>query len=183
MSRRMRDPAFRRFFVGRGIDIGSGRDPLSLYAEFFPIVSVRLWDLDDGDAEHMNGVDDETFDFVHSSHCLEHLRDPVNGLQSWWRILKRGGHLIVLVPDEDMYEQGVWPSTFNPDHKWSFTIFKRKSWSPVSINLLDMLRELRGADIIKIERLIATFHHLNRRFDQTMSYVTESAIEFILRKE
>jgi hypothetical protein len=27
------------------------------------------------------------------------------------------------VPDEDLYEQGVFPSTFNADHKWTFTVY------------------------------------------------------------
>ena len=39
------------------------------------------------------------------------------------------------VPDEDLYEQGQFPSTYNVDHKWTFTILKTTSWSPCSLNL------------------------------------------------
>jgi len=39
------------------------------------------------------------------------------------------------VPDEDLYEQGVFPSTF----KWTFTIGKAQSWCPKSINLIELL--------------------------------------------
>jgi hypothetical protein len=56
----------------------------------------------------------------------------------------------VIVPDEDLYEQGVWPSRFNPDHKWTFTIAKHTSWSPVSVNLLDLARALPGGDVLDI---------------------------------
>jgi hypothetical protein len=42
-------------------------------------------------------------------------------------VLKPGGHLVCLVPDEDLYEQGMFPSTFNDDHKRTLTIAKKKS--------------------------------------------------------
>ena len=78
IPRRLAHPNFaRRYFVGDGIDIGGASDPLALYAGLFPLIrSVRTWDLDDGDAVHMAGVADGSYDFVHSSHCLEHLTDP-----------------------------------------------------------------------------------------------------------
>ena len=56
-------------------------------------------------AELMASVADNTYDFVHSSHCLEHMRDPARAMHNWLRILKPGGHLVCLVPDEDLYEQ------------------------------------------------------------------------------
>src|SRR3546814_10136909 len=106
---------------------------------------VRVWGVADGDGQLMEGVADESYDFVHSSHCLEHLRDPEEGLCNWFRILKPGGHLIVTVPDEDLYEQGIFPSTYNSDHKWTFTIWKAASWSPRSRNLIDLVRALGAA--------------------------------------
>ena len=136
-----------RYFVGDGdgIDIGSGPDPLSQYYEFFPqMKSCRSWDLKDGDAQKMKTVADGSFDFVHSSHCLEHMRKVDVALANWVRILKRGGHLVCMVPDEDLCERGVFPSTFNPDHKHTLTIHKKKSWSPVSVNLLDLILEPSG---------------------------------------
>ncbi|MBV5346213.1 MAG: methyltransferase domain-containing protein, partial [Rhodoferax sp.] len=75
-------------------------------------------------------------DFVHSSHCLEHMRDVREALKNWIRIVKPGGFLILTVPDEDLYEQGQWPSRFNTDHKWSFTIHKERSTMPSSINVI-----------------------------------------------
>jgi len=123
-----------RYFVGDGVDIGGAPDPLTLYAQFFPRMGkVRIWDLADGDAQLMASVADDSFDFVHSSHCLEHLVDPAVGLHNWFRILKPGGHLVVIVPDEDLYEQGVFPSTYNSDHKWTFTVSKSRSWSEVAV--------------------------------------------------
>jgi hypothetical protein len=56
----------------------------------------------------------------------------------------------VIVPDEDLYEQGIWPSRFNSDHKWTFTIAKHASWSPVSINLLDLAKSLPDGELVDI---------------------------------
>ena len=112
--------------------------------------------------------------FVHSSHCLEHLVEPREGLKNWFRILRPGGHLVITVPDEDMYEQGEFPSTFNNDHKWTFSIHKRRSWSERSRNILDMMVELgEAADVQKIEVLNATFRYGLPRFDQTLTPVGE----------
>lgn len=183
--RRMSDPNFmRRYFTGSGIDIGGRLDPLSHYAEFFPLMTaIRAWDLADGDAQFMNGVADGSFDFVYSSHCLEHLNDPREGLANWFRILKPGGYLVVTVPDEDLYEQGQFPSSFNTDHKWTFTVFKKSSWSNRSLNLLSLFIDLGEAcDVQKIERLDLNFRYDLPRFDQTMTNFSECGIEFIIRK-
>jgi SAM-dependent methyltransferase len=174
----------RRFFVGEGLDIGGAPDPLALYRELFPgIAAVRTWDRDDGDAQFMEDVPDEAFDFVHSSHCLEHLHDPMEGLHNWLRIVRPNGHLIVTVPDEDLYEQGVFPSSFNQDHKWTFTVNKARSWSSCSLNLLDLLRDLGAdADVVRLERLTSTYRFELPRYDQTLTPISESGIEFVIRK-
>ncbi|HWR01602.1 MAG TPA: methyltransferase domain-containing protein [Chlorobaculum sp.] len=179
-----------RYLVGNGIDIGAGGDPLAQYAELFPLMtSCRSWDIPDGDAELMDGIPEKSFDFVHSSHCLEHMRNVSNALENWVRILKPGGHLVCLVPDEDLYEQGVFPSTFNADHKHTFTIFKKKSWSNNSVNVFDILAGVRQPiEIKKVELLDATYRYgMNekygyRRIDQTCTPIGESAIEIILKK-
>ncbi|EEF23765.1 conserved hypothetical protein [Ricinus communis] len=185
MARRMHDARFAtRYFVGSGIDVGAGNDSISQYGEFFPAMrGVRSWDLPDGDAQVLESIPDETFDFVHSSHCLEHMRDPAEALTNWFRVLKPCGHLICTVPDEDLYEQGLFPSTFNQDHKWTFTLWKARSWSPSSLNLFDLLKTLgEGAQVLKVELLDATFRFNLPRCDQTMTSVGESSVEFVIRK-
>ena len=185
IQRRLHDANFIiRYFVGEGIDIGAGPDPLTQYFELFPLMTgVRAWDISDGDAEYMNGCNDAQFDFVHSSHCLEHIRNPEIALKNWLRILRPGGHLIVMVPDEDMYEQGVFPSTFNSDHKWTFSVFKTSSWSRRTRNLLDLITALgEGVDLIKIEQLTGSYRFSLPRQDQTQTPIGEAAIEFIIRK-
>lgn len=186
-KRRFDSGAFQtRYFVGHGIDIGGKGDSLGQYVSIFPrIQSVRTWDIEDGDAQQMAGVPDAHFDFVHSSHCLEHMVDPRAALANWIRIVRPGGHLVITVPDEDMFEQGQWPSRYNSDHKWTFTIMKVDSWSPKSVNLLDLLWEVSGqVEIEKIELIRDFFREdlAQRKFDQTKTVVTECAIEFVLCK-
>jgi SAM-dependent methyltransferase len=185
IARRLADSNFtRRYFVGDGVDIGGKPDPLALYQELFcQMKSVRTWDRDDGDAQVMNGVPDNHFDFVHSSHCLEHLVDPLAGLRSWLRVVREGGHIVISVPDEDLYEQGTFPSTFNLGHKWTFTIFKTSSWSAKSINVIDLIRDLgQAADLIRLEQLNSTYRFELPRYDQSLSPVAECGIEFVIRK-
>ncbi|HEV3106461.1 MAG TPA: class I SAM-dependent methyltransferase [Trinickia sp.] len=185
IARRLHDVRFAsRYFVGSGIDIGAGNDSIAQYAEFFPgMRSLRNWDMPDGDAQLLKGIADESFHFVHSSHCLEHMRDPEEALRNWFRVLKPNGHLVCTVPDEDMYEQGRFPSTFNDDHKWTFSIWKAQSWSARAINLFDLLQTLgASAQTLKVELLDATYRYQLPRLDQTLTQIGESAIEFIVRK-
>lgn len=185
IQRRLADSNFlRRYFVGDGLDIGGKPDPLSLYKELFPqIKGVRTWDWEDGDAQFLEGIADNSLGFVHSSHCLEHLVDPAEGLRNWFRVVRENSYLIITVPDEDLYEQGVFPSTFNHDHKWTFTMFKTKSWSDCSLNLIDMVRELgEAAEVVRIEQLSANYRFDLPRFDQTLTPVAECGIELVIRK-
>ncbi|MBT4836246.1 MAG: methyltransferase domain-containing protein [Methylococcales bacterium] len=186
-KRRYSDGQFHsRYFVGKGIDIGGKPDPMSQYCSMFPAIkSVRTWDIEDGDAQYMEYVTDNFFDFMMSSHCLEHMVDVHETLKNWIRIIKPGGFLIITVPDEDMYEMGQWPSQFNSDHKWTFTVHKEQSWSPKSINLLDLAIEFSSSIEIERIQLLNDFYRENLRkqnIDQTITPVAECAIEFIARK-
>lgn len=185
MQRRAHDSRFAtRYFVGYGLDVGGGRDSLALYTELFPLISkVVVYDRPQGDAQKLDNVDDQSFDFLFSSHCLEHVRDPAEALGNWIRVVKRGGHLVINVPDEDLYEQRVWPSTFNTDHKLTFTLSKKTSWSPVSVNLFSLLAQF--SDRVKPLSIITTDHAFRYqlpRCDQTTTPLSECAIEFVLKK-
>jgi tetratricopeptide (TPR) repeat protein/SAM-dependent methyltransferase len=187
MQRRVHDARFAtRYFCGDGIDVGGGNDSLALFKEFFPLVrNLFVYDQAHGDGQVLANVADASFDFLYSSHCLEHLRDPYEALRNWLRVIKPGGHLVIQVPDEDLYEQGVWPSRFNSDHKLSFTICKNRSWSPVSINVLDLLHSVCGtAAPLSIELIDRGYRYglKNNEFDQTRTPLAEAGIEFVLRK-
>lgn len=132
----------RAVLRGEGIDIGCGSDPV--------LPGVMPFDIADGDANEIQRHVHRQFDFVYASHCLEHMRDPRAAIAQWWHLVRPGGALFVIVPDEDLYEQGFWPSRFNRDHKWTFTIAKHASWSPVSVNLLDLAKSLPGGELVDL---------------------------------
>jgi SAM-dependent methyltransferase len=187
MLRRAHDARFAtRYFRGDGIDVGGGFDSLALCKAFFPLIGhLFVYEREHGDAQTLGNVADECFDFLYSSHCLEHLRDPADALANWLRVIRPGGHLVIAVPDEDLYEQGNWPSVFNPDHKLTFTINKDRSWSPVSVNLLPLIQGISPrATPISISLMDHCYRYEihGRGFDQTRTPMAEAAIEIVLRK-
>lgn len=85
-------PYFHQFCKGRGLDVGCGDWPLP------GAIPVEI--KDGGDA--MN-LPDGSWDYIASSHCLEHLNDPVSALEHWKSRLKWGGGVLFLsLPHPEM---------------------------------------------------------------------------------
>lgn len=65
---------------------------------------------------------DMSQDAVFASHCLEHIEDYRNAIRDWFRVLKTGGFLVVMVPHQFLYEKHLAkPSRYNADHKRFYT--------------------------------------------------------------
>jgi SAM-dependent methyltransferase len=65
--------------------------------DFFPNrPSGRQWIRE---ATALHGMADASYDFVLSSHCLEHLANPLAALREWRRVTRFGGHLVLVLPD------------------------------------------------------------------------------------
>jgi SAM-dependent methyltransferase len=41
------------------------------------------------------------YDFCFASHVLEHIANPLKALQGWIRIVKPGGHIILVLPEKN----------------------------------------------------------------------------------
>jgi hypothetical protein len=52
------------------------------------------------DAVNITNVGDAAYDFIFSSHCLEHIANPIKALKEWLRIIKTGGHVILILPEK-----------------------------------------------------------------------------------
>jgi SAM-dependent methyltransferase len=185
IGRRIRDTRYvTRFLVGDGVDIGGKPDPLTLHRHLLPLMEeVRVWDLEDGDAQFMSGVDDCSYDFIYSSHTLEHMNDPIVAFENWFRILRPGGHMVISVPDEDLYEQGDFEKSFNRHHKHSFTILKSESWSEKSINVTELVASLGSSAQLILVNLEDTHYRYDiPKFDQTRAPLVESAIDLVIRR-
>lgn len=130
--RREREHFFELYCQGHGLDIGHGGDKI--------VDDVRGWDLEDGDAQFLVSLADESFDFVYSSHTLEHMADPSIALQNWWRVIRPGGFLIVSVPHRDLYEKKKdLPSRWNADHKFFF--LPEEDEAPVTIGVRGLIEK------------------------------------------
>jgi len=101
-----------KYCEGRGLDIGAKHDkikPDSIGIDRNKEVGVDVV-CDALDLLFKSDV----FDYVYSSHCLEHIVDTKAALKEWRRVLKQGGKLILYLPHKDLYK-GV-----NLDHKHDF---------------------------------------------------------------
>jgi SAM-dependent methyltransferase len=141
-----------RYLRGKVLDIGCGTDLV--------VPAAQPFDLAHGDANRIaDYLPIETFDCVHSSHCLEHMQDVPKAIRQWWSLVKPGGVMIITVPEENLYEQGIWPSVFNPDHKATFRFDTQTSWSPVSYDLRTLVRELPGAEVLEAQVQDVGYEH------------------------
>lgn len=98
------------FCTGYGLDLGFGGDPIVPHAIGMDMpqpysdvgkLPVQLG----GDATRLVWFADGTLDFVFSSHLLEDFADVGAVLREWLRVLKPGGRLIILCPDEQVYRR------------------------------------------------------------------------------
>jgi SAM-dependent methyltransferase len=147
---------YKTYLSGKVIDIGCGNDVVTPEAEPF--------DVQHGDAGNiLKFRSSYSYDSVHSSHCLEHMEDPVRSLMDWWELLKIGGHLVLIVPDESLYEQATWPSIFNQDHKASFRL-GGKALHEKSFDIEELVTMLPGVMIISIERQDQRYNHRFKKY-------------------
>ncbi len=52
------------------------------------------------EASDLHNIASATYDFLISSHCIEHLANPLRGLAEWIRVLKPGGMMVLIFPDK-----------------------------------------------------------------------------------
>ena len=120
-ARRVESGFMARYFSGEAIlDIGyRGGDP---HAQ--PITETAIGvelDYPGYDGVHLP-FPDESQDTVLAAHVLEHILDYLKVLRDWHRVLKVGGHLVLMVPHRDLYERlPDLPSRWNGDHKRHYT--------------------------------------------------------------
>ena len=53
------------------------------------------------EASELSQIKSSTYDFILSSNCLEHLANPLKAIKEWHRIIKPGGHLLLILPKKD----------------------------------------------------------------------------------
>lgn len=87
-------PIATKVCIGLGLDIGCGREDWKLPGSFGidPKLDMKY------DAYHLPQQGPNGWDYIFSSHCLEHLPDYVKALRYWTDSLKVGGTLFLYLP-------------------------------------------------------------------------------------
>ncbi len=53
------------------------------------------------EATELTRIDNDKYDFLLSSHSLEHIANPLKALKEWNRVLKKNGLLVLVLPDKN----------------------------------------------------------------------------------
>lgn len=112
-------PVANKVLSGHGIDLGCNRPEWA-----FPGASLLIDPEIDLAYDAMN-IPKGEYDYIFSSHLLEHLNDWVYVLQYWRGNIKVGGKVFLYLPNAD--DQSYWRPWFNRKHVNYFTpeIFKQ----------------------------------------------------------
>lgn len=80
----------------------------------------------------------QSWDAVFSSHLLEHIEDYKSALREWWRVIKRGGYLVLYLPHKSFYPN-IGEEWANADHKHDF----------VPDDIVKAMQEIGGWDLVE----------------------------------
>ena len=126
-------PMALEFCKGEGLDVGAGK---------WPLPNAKPIDLAIGLNAMAFPPPHRQWDFIFSSHCLEHLPDPVKALEYWKTHIKPGGVLFLYLPHPDMR---YWRPQFCRKHLHLF-------WP---VDMAELLRDLGFVNVIHSERDLA----------------------------
>lgn len=116
---KLKNGFFDKYMSGSGLDIGCKgyNDGVSILPT---ATAVNLED-EGYDGLHLP-YPDVSQDYVHSSHVLEHIEKYKETISEWFRVLKVGGYLVVVVPHQYLYERKKeLPSNWNGQHLRFYT--------------------------------------------------------------
>jgi len=130
-AQRFIEPLAKELCQGIGLDVGAGD---------WPLKGARPIDLKSG-GDAM-ALPEGQWDYIFSSHCLEHLADPVAAIEHWRTRICQGGVLFLYLPHPDMT---YWRPQNCRKHRHLF-------WPS---DVAQMLWDLGFVDVIRSERDLA----------------------------
>ncbi|MBV1916148.1 MAG: class I SAM-dependent methyltransferase [Pseudomonadales bacterium] len=89
-----------------------------------------------GEASNLEMIEDSSYDFILSSHCIEHIANPIKALEEWIRVLKQDGLLVLVVPHKE--------GTF--DHQRPVTSFEHL--------IQDFENQIDESDLTHVEEIL-----------------------------
>jgi SAM-dependent methyltransferase len=184
MLRRSKSKEYNQYFRGHGIDLLFNQDESISECKTLYGYTVQSYLPEPGNSlETLQNVIDNSFDFLHASHILEHATDLERTIKNWIRVVKPGGYLVITVPDEEMYEKNIWPSKFNIGHKWSFN-FGRTTERTSSIDVTRWFDDLKipGALISNLKRITDGYYETDEDLTAKPNVIAECGIEIVIYK-
>lgn len=111
-------PFAKHLCLGSGVDIGCHKEEWA-----FP--GSKMVDLVFNNGEDAFNFKGDGYDYVFSSHCLEHLENWTVALDYWKSKIKTGGVMFLYLPD---FSQEYWRPWNNRKHLHSFTPELLNAW-------------------------------------------------------
>lgn len=129
---------------GRGLDVGCGADKIWPHAIGVDNrIDTALFDVKMNPDVTLNATDmsffaTRSFDWVFSSHMLEHCENYPEVLREMFRVIKNDGYLLLYLPHKLFYpnkgEEGA-----NPDHRHDF----------LPQDIIDTMRQIGSWDLVE----------------------------------
>ena len=118
--KRFKTGFYERYMSGAGLDIGYTGGVEGVLPILPGAIGVGLgYPGYDGKTLPFN---DNSQDYIFTSHVLEHMPDYRHTIGDWHRVVKSGGHIVIIVPHQYLYEKrSCPPSAWNRDHKRFYT--------------------------------------------------------------
>ena len=117
-----------KYITGKILDVGCGGDkitPEAMGADGRELPGVDI-------VGNLEDLSDElladAFDTIFSSHFLEHCPDQYGTIEDWRYMLKRGGHLVLYLPDGRHYNNQENPEHMIDMNYDQFIFWFKRSW-------------------------------------------------------
>ncbi len=102
----------------RYFDAMNERDAAALFREIPPERFVKVDFVGDLDSDGLGQFQDGSFDFVVINHVLEHVANPVKAVREVFRICRKGGIVIIAIPDKEFtFDRGRELTSW--EHLWA----------------------------------------------------------------
>lgn len=113
----------REFCVGKGLDPGAGGRTFSPEMVRMDVMANHCPQVR-GSAMHLP-FRDQSFDFVFTVHLIEHMPDPRAAIAEWMRVVRVGGHVVMIVPNT-LYTLGQNTDATAHHNEWTPREFVEK---------------------------------------------------------
>lgn len=175
---------YKKYFIGKnGIEIGGLSQIFNSEIPIYPIVknidgcnfsSRTVWEgqvqegnnynffgLKNGyqyicEASDLNKIPSGKYDFIISSHCLEHCANTLKTVEEWLRVIKKGGVLLFVLPDK----------RYTFDHNRSVTKFSHlleDYANKINENDLTHLTEILKLHDLSLDKAAGTVDEFEKR--------------------